>query len=182
MAAIKKEHGYWKLNGILRDLLLECKAEDSTRYALTGIHIESGIFVATDGRRLIEIKRAHKIEPGNYFITADGYLLPCFDGKFPKYKDIVPDEKSLRKIVKITGSGDDTIGLILGELCHAGCICQLSFYAKPVELLSKAIEGEVGVFVSKESPESSPFVIKAETYASKITYIQMPVNVKNEAS
>lgn len=177
---IKREHEHWKLGGILKQLLTECKTNESTRYAINGIHIEDGLFAATDGRRLVQIEQEHKIEPGNYFCTSDGYLLCFVDGKFPKYKEIIPSKGSLRKIVEVGGEGEYNVGLILGELCHAGCICKLSLYKRPAELLSKAICGKVKVFVNRKEPENHPFLIEAETSVGKMTYIQMPVNIKNE--
>lgn len=179
---IKKMHGYWQLKGCLRKLLLECKAQESTRYAIKGICVEENKFCATDGRRLVVIEHPHKIEPGNYFSTNDGFLLDFIDGKFPDYQAIIPKATEIRQIVKTSGKGEDTIGLILGELCHAGCICVLNLYQRPIELLSKNICGKITVSVFRKDPESHPFVIEAETEIGHLQYIQMPVNVKNEAT
>ena len=177
---IEEKYGHWKLAGPLKELLIECRAEEDSRYAITGICITKEALVATDGRRIVEVLTDHKIPAGNYFCTQDGYMLSMEDEKWPKYKDIIPDEDELNKIVEVDGEGDDIIGLILGELCRAGCICKLSLYQRPAELLSKAINGKVSVYVHKEGPAERLFMIKAETSIGNIIYIQMPVNVENK--
>ncbi len=177
---IGRNHDHWQLRNDLKRLLLECRAKESSRYAINGIHVEEGKLAATDGRRLVEIEVKHKIESGNYFCTTDGYLLTFIDGKFPDYKKIIPSKGTLRKIVKVSGEGSMLIGLVLGELCRAGCICQLSLYDQPAKILSKMISGRVSVYVARKKPAEKPFIIEAETTIGNIRYIQMPVSTKNE--
>ncbi len=182
---IEKQYGYWQLKGDLKRLLLECRSAFTTRYAINGIqingiHIEEGKLVATDGWRLVEIEYNHEIPSGNYFATSDGYLLDKLEGKFPKYRDIIPDKKQLRQIVKTSGMGEAVIGLILGKLCHAGCICRLNLYERPVKILTKIIAGEIRVYVDKKEPAEHLFLIEAETTIGNIKYVQMPVTTKNE--
>lgn len=180
MRNIVKEHKHWQLRGDLKKLLLECRAKESIRYALNGICVQENKLVVTDGRRLVEVEYTHEIKVGNYFCTTDGWLLDFVDGKFPKYQDIIPKKNQLRKIVESTGEGVDLIGLILGELCHAGCICKLGLYKKPAEILSSIIAGTVRVHVYRKEPKNKPFMIEAETTIGHVRYIQMPVTVENQ--
>ena len=184
MKCIEKNHGHWQLKGDLKELLMECKAKDSTRYAITGIHVGENTLVSTDGRRLIELHIKHKIPQTTYFCSTDGFLLDAIEGYFPKYKDIILDKSKSKIVVEISSSeseGENIIGLILGELCHAGCIVKLSLYEIPSKILSKVIEGKCSVYVSKTAPEEHPFMIEAETSIGRLLYIQMPIAVKNEA-
>lgn len=179
---IEKNHGHWQLKNSLRKVLLECRAKESTRYAINGIHIGENVLVATDGRRLVEVQCPHKIEYGNYFSTCDGFLLNFVDDKFPNYQDIIPKKNQLRKIVEVSGDGENVIGLILGELCNVGCICKFELYRQPIEILTKIIQGTTIVFVFRNKPAEYPFIIEAETKIGHLRYIQMPLfNVKNEA-
>ncbi|HEC66562.1 MAG TPA: hypothetical protein ENI23_14900 [bacterium] len=180
MKRIEKNHGHWQLRGDLRDILIECRAEESTRYAISGIHVGENVLASTDGRRLVELQATHKIPEGNYFCTTDGFLLNTIEGNFPKYKDIIPEKSTLKKIVEVSAAGGNIIGLILGELCHAGCIIKLSLYEKPIEILSKAICGNCKVYVNKDSAADHPFMIEVETSFGDLRYIQMPINVENE--
>ncbi len=102
------------------------------------------------------------------------------DEKWPKYKDIIPKDDDLKRIVEVVGEGDKLAALILGALCHASCICNLGLYQKPIELLSKAIEGRGSVYVHEKESADRPFMIKAGTNFGNIIYIQMPVTTKNE--
>ena len=179
---IQKNRGHWQIKNILKRLLLECKAKENTRYAIDGIHVAKNEFVATDGRRLIEIVYKHEIELGNYFLTQDGFLLGFLDGKFPKYNNIIPVKNTLRKILETKGEGENIIGLILGELCYAGCICKLSLYNAPANLLSKIVLGTTEVFVNKDKPAEHPFLIEAKTTLGFVRYLQMPITVKNKVS
>jgi len=179
---IEKQHGHWQLTGGLRELLLECRGNDNTRYALTAVYVADNVLAATDGRRLVEIQYKHKITRGNYFCTTDGFLLPFVDDeRFPDYKKIIPAKDKLRAIVQVDETtGENVVGLILGELCHAGCIIALTLYEKVADVLSENIDGAVTVFVSKEHTGDHPFVIEADTKFGHLRYIQMPINVKNE--
>lgn len=177
---IEKNHGHWQLKDGLRRLLLKCKAKDTTRYTINGIHVGENKLCATDGKRLIEIERSHQIPLGNYFSTSDGFLLDFVDGKFPNYQDIIPKPKEIRQIVKTSGEGENVIGLILGELCHAGCICKLNLYEQPTKILSGIICGEVIVSVFRKNTKKHPFIIEAETKIGHLRYIQMPVSTQNE--
>lgn len=179
---IECNHDHWQLKGELRDLLMECRAvEESTRYAVTGIHAEKNDLVATDGHRIVIVQRQHKIKMGVYFCTEDGFLLALSeDDTFPKYKDIIPAKETLNEIVNVEGQGIDLTSLILGRLITAGCIVRLSLYRRPVELLEQVIDGRVNVFVAQTETASRPFMIEAETSVGFVRYIQMPVHVKNE--
>jgi len=176
MLNIEKNHGHWQLKGNLKILLMECRAKESSRYAINGVHIGKNVLAATDGHRLVELQFEHNIPEGNYFCTADGFLLNFTDGKFPKYRDIIPKKSQLKKIVEISSSGENAIGLIIGEICHAGCICKLSLYKKPIAILSKVIAGMCRVYVSKKEPEHRPFIIEAETSIGDLCYVQMPIS------
>lgn len=178
---VEKSHGHWKLTGQSRELLLECRAEEDTRYALKGIGVTEGALASTDGRRLVEIECSHKIPPGTYYVSEDGYLLETAELAFPKYRDIIP--QNTRRIVKVKDveNGWAVIGLILGELCHSGCIVNLSLYQRPIEILSGIIKGTIEVYVDKGKPAECPFLIKTEAPFGDVTYVQMPINVKNEA-
>ena len=183
MRYIEKKHGHWQLRGDLREILMECRAEDSTRYAIEGIHVGKNVLVSTDGHRLVELKCQHNIPIGNYFCTADGFLLDCIGDKFPKYQDIILDKSESKKIVEVSASegvGDNIIGLILGELCHAGCIVKLSLYENPIKILSKAIAGKCKVYVDAVEPKHRPFMIEAETSIGNLIYVQMPITVEND--
>lgn len=181
MKYIEKNHGHWQLRGNLRDLLLECQAEEAIRYATDGIYVGKNTIVSTDGRRLIELKIKHNIPEGNYFCTADGFLLDFMDGNFPKYKDIIPDKSKSKKIVETSADvGGHIVGLILGELCHARCITMLSFYQRPIEILSQILCGKCEVYVHETEPREQPFMIEAETAVGDLRYIQMPIAVKNK--
>ena len=183
MRYIEKKYGHWQLRGDLREMLIECRAESSTRYAIVGIHVGKNKLAATDGRRLVELHVNHKIPQGNYFCTVDGFLLDTIEGNFPKYEDIIPEKSELKKICEVSsgeGVGDNIIGLILGELCHAGCIVKLSLYENPIKILSGVIAGKCRVYISNTTPEERPFMIEAETSIGDLCYVQMPINVKNE--
>lgn len=181
MSKIVRKHNHWQLTSELKELLLECRAESETRYAIAGVCVRENALVATDGRRLVEVQCTHRIEPGTYYVSEDGFLLETTELSFPKHEDIIPDKKEACQIVKTTEvMGEDVIGLILGELCHSGCITKLSFYQRPAEILSSIIDGEVCVFVHNKAPAEHPFLIEAETLLGKIRYVQMPVNVRND--
>lgn len=182
MKAIKKNHGHWQLSDLLRRMLMECKAEESTRYAITGIHVGKDVLVSTDGHRLVELQVKHNVPEGNYFCTSDGYLLDITGESFPKYKDIIPEKSTLRKIVETSseGIGENIIGLILGELCHSGCVIKLSLYENPIKILSEALIGKCCVYVHKTEPKERPFIIEAETSIGDLCYVQMPINVENK--
>ena len=180
MRFIEKSHGHWQLKNELRKLLLECRAKENTRYAINGICVEENRLCATDGRRLVVVEHLHTIELGNYFSTNDGFLLDFVDGKFPSYQKIIPKPNEIRQIVKTSGEGKDIIGLVLGELCHAECICKLALYGQPMKILSNIICGEVTVSVFREKPKEHPFIIEAETSVGHLQYIQMPVNIENK--
>jgi len=176
---ITETYGYWQLKGELKQLLLECKAEESARYSFDRVSVEENKLVATDGRRLVEINIGHKIEPGLYFCTSDGFLLKTTEGKFPKYKDIIPAKQKLLKVAEITESGPNVTGYILGKIINAGCIISLSLYRKPVELLEQLIEyNTIEAYVDKKNPAKNPFVIEAYTLLGQIRYIQMPLDIK----
>ena len=176
---IKKEYEHWKINGSLKELLMECRSKEASRHAIDGIHFANGKIAATDGRRLVEVTKTHKVKLGTYFCTSDGFLLPI-EGNFPKYQEIIPPKDKLKKIVETDGEGDFIIGLIFGELCHAGCIINLSLYQRPIKILSKIILGKVRVYVNGKDPAERPFVIEAETSVGDVLYIQIPIKVKNE--
>lgn len=182
MKYIEKNHGHWQIKGLLKKILMECRAKETSRYAINGICVGENTFASTDGRRLVELQFNHKIPEGNYFCTSDGYLLDL-EGNFPKYKDIIPKKKDLKRIVKVESQsvGENVIGLIIGELCHAGCVIKLSLYQRPITILSKVLSGTCEVYISKVEPESHPFIIEVETSIGHLRYVQMPVNVKNEA-
>ncbi len=184
MRCIEKNHGHWQLRGDLREMLMECRAESSTRYAIEGICVGENTLAVTDGRRLVELRIEHKIPEATYFCTVDGFLLDVVDGNFPKYRDIIPDKTKSKIIVDVSsgeGVGDYIIGLILGKLCHAGCIIKLSLYENPIKILSKVIAGRCRVYIHETEPRERPFMIEAETSIGNLIYIQMPIDVKNEA-
>lgn len=179
MKCITNEYNHWRINGNLRSLLIECRAGEDSRYDITNICVRDDKLVATDGRRLVEIGISHSIKSGMYFCTNDGFMLES-EGKFPRYKDVIPEKKVLRKIVELSDSGQNAIGVIFGQIIASGCNISLSFYLKPIEILEQIIAGKVEVFVHKKDPAKQPFLIEAETTIGYMRYVQMPVNVKNE--
>ncbi|KKK99441.1 hypothetical protein LCGC14_2632710 [marine sediment metagenome] len=176
---IKKEYNHWQLDLDLRELLLECRAQEESRYAKTSICVSEGKLAVTDGKRLVVVHIDHEIEPGVYFCTSEGFLLVA-EGRFPKYEDIIPEKENLSKIVDISESREDVAGLILGKLIASGCIAQLSLFLRPIEILEKIKEGSIKVFVDKTDPSTYPFLIEAETTLGEVEYIQMPLNIVNE--
>lgn len=178
---IVKEHAHWRLKGDLKILLLECRAKETTRYAINGICAKENKLISTDGRRLVEISIEHKIEVGNYYCSSDGFLLKTDEGKFPNYEDIIPKKGALRKIAQVTShQGDAVTGLIFGKIIHAGCIVSLPLYRRPAEILERLLDGKIKAFVQRIEPANRPFIIEAETIFGEIRYIQMPINVINE--
>jgi hypothetical protein len=97
----------------------------------------------------------------------------------------MPEKSTLRKIVETSSDesvGENIIGLVIGELCHVGCIIAMFLYEKPIKILSEIICGKCRVYVSKVEPESHPFMIEAEASFGDLRYVQMPIKVKNEVS
>lgn len=182
---IRKEQGIWQLCGELKQILLECKATCDTRYALNGVHISKGCFVASDGSRLVEIKRNHKIPAGDYFVTPGGWLIKPKESEksFLMYRDIITDLKKSRLIVDAgPTNGRLVIGMIFGGLFSVGFPFAYDLYKKPIEILSKTISGHVKVYVDKVAPAEWPFLIDADLTFGTMRYVQMPVNLNAAAN
>ncbi len=160
---IRKEHGIWQLCGALKQILLECKTGYNCRYAINGVHVSKNCFCATDGRRLVEVRRNHKIPGGDYFVTPGGWMVAPegSGGKFPKYEDIIPDPKNSRLIVDAGPTeGRLVIGMIFGGLFNVGFPFAYDLYKKPIEILAKTISGDVKVYVDKKEPAERPFLMR----------------------
>lgn len=90
---ITKEHGHHRLHEAVRTILQNTVQDRSSRWALGYISVETGKLIATDGRKLVVIEKKHSIQPGLYFLTEDGFLLPDVDNNgYPKYEDILLDD------------------------------------------------------------------------------------------
>ena len=175
---LKREYGVWQICGNLKKLLCDCRAKMTTRYAISGIYVSDGVLASTDGRRLVDVKLSHKIEPDIYFCSKDGWLLSPIEGNFPKYEDIVPKEKDSRIVVETNGyPGSKVIGKIFGGLYSAGIEYDYALLKRPIEILSEIIDGKARVYVSKKKPAEHPFLIEAHTEIGEVRYVQMPIHL-----
>lgn len=180
MKSVEFNHNHWKLTPKLRKLLMSCAAKESTRYAINGIGVTKNALAATDGRRLIVLEKEHGIEPGEYFVSQDGWLLKRNDGKFPKYEDIIPDKGNLNLLAKIDDTGSlGAIAVILGKLIQAECICDIRLLYGPGSLFSQIEISDLSVYVDKKDAPHNPFFIEGSCSFGKLQYLQTPVNWKS---
>lgn len=181
MKSVEFNHNHWKLSQKLRRLLTSCAAKEQTRYALNGIGVTEKTIAATDGRRLIVLEKEHGINPGIYFVTQDGWLLERTDGKFPKYEDVIPAKDKLKLLAEIDYTSRlGAIAVILGELVHAKCICDIGLLYGPGSLLGQVEISQLAVYVDTKDAPCNPFLLEGSCCFGKLQYLQMPVNWKKE--
>ena len=81
--------------------VLQARSTDETRYHMTGLHVEEGKSISTDGRRL-HIYSGDTLEEGDYKATVVNksqiVLTPADDYTYPNWKIVMP-EKQKCKIV-----------------------------------------------------------------------------------
>ncbi|KKL96598.1 hypothetical protein LCGC14_1842880 [marine sediment metagenome] len=181
MKRLIKEYGHWKIQSPLWEFIDSCRSDVPTRFSIEHVYVPENRLVATDGRRLIVVNIEHKIKEGLYPVTKDGYLLKAdVDGEFPKYQDIVPDKKNMTHIVESEDRLEIASFLVLGALVNAGCIVDLKKFLPPMKALEKIKAGCINVWVDAAEPELRPFMLECQTSLDLVTYIQMPVRVKNK--
>jgi len=171
------EHGYMKLSPTLTRLLSECTGEDTGRYAINAIQVRADGFVATDGRRLIIIKRKNKSKKTRLcLLTKDGYVLPADDiGEFPNWQDTVLGEKDRLLVAKGVFIGDNGRSIIAYELAqHQICVGQdlLEPVLKQLRCLGAIVQE---VWCSKENAATRVFMLEGDCDGGSYTYVQMPV-------
>lgn len=102
----------------------EAASADETRYILTGVHIDEGLAIATDGTVLVAVPYSGPLKAGGTYATGLGKSWnpqtgqmekiaqgTPLDGTFPRCKQVIPGPKDLRKTT--VPIGDHQIGLIL---------------------------------------------------------------------
>ncbi len=166
------EFGYMKLAPKLRRLLHECRAKETTRYAIEGIHVDSDGLTATDGRRLIHVELKHKLKDGMHVLTQDGYMLPVEGmGNFPKWQEIVPKDNPEGKTV----CTDDSQG-ISGVVYHFNqnkTLFNLDLFLPVLDILG-SLDADVQVHKSKPG---RPGHFTGTFTGAKFVFIIMPINL-----
>jgi len=171
----------------LRNLLVECMCDSTTRYAINRVFINKTTFAVSDGRRLLELKLENKFESGLYFLTKDGYcLLDKEAEKFPKYQDVFLKQE--KEILEKSCLGIDigaTLNLVLYELHRADMFFNTEMLRTVIGLILKlnASLEDVRISVAANTPAEKPFVIRGDLKyfdgtvpkTGSLTYIQMPM-------
>ncbi len=171
-ALIQKDFDHWKVTGSLKNLLRGCVAKESTRYAIQCVNVDKDKIAATDGRRLLIAEIAHHIDPGLYYVTQDGFLIPCpNEGRFPKYEDIIQKDCETKEISGYTGQNELLSGIIF-HINQQGVCCNISYLQETI--LTALKETYSCVIETKASDQPIQFRFSIEGGA-KILYIQMPL-------
>lgn len=171
----------------LRRLFKECMCKDSTRYGINRVCIDKDNFTVTDGRRLLNFEIPNDFEPGLYKLTTDGYcLLDKDSGKFPEWREIVPQElKVVSKLSHIDSENGPCSSLhkITYELHRAGSFFDIEMLQRVLDLLRKVKCSFEDVEVCYKEVDR-PFTIRGkvkyfvghEPREGKFLYLQMPIN------
>ncbi len=174
---ITQKFNHWQVNGVLKTMLRNVAAKESTRYAIQSIWIKEGKFIATDGRRLVVIKRKHKIDEGLYYVTQDGFLLPCSnEGRFPKYESILLKGKG---IVEIQVKGDQLDYLFSNIVYHlnkADILFNLLMLQGSLMTSLKNVYGCTLKTKAPDSPFQLRFTIDNTSGNLDVLYVQMPIS------
>lgn len=176
---IEKNFEHWQLGKSIKSILLTTTSKEQTRYALRCISVEDNKFIATNGRKLVIVEKTHKITRGLYFLTLDGFLLPCpGEGDFPKYGDIIlKSEDCKRAKVGDCATSEQLFSKIVYELNQAKVCFNLLMLR---ETLMPALE-DVDECIIETVASDRQFQIRFDSRITtdnyiKILYIQMPLS------
>lgn len=184
---ITKEMNHFRLHGAVRSILRNTVAKLSTRYALECVLVAKDKLVATDGRKLVIVEKTHKIKPGLYYITQDGFMLPdAVEGNFPKYQDILLKDAKAENIAEHDTS-EMSFSIIVCHLNRLDIIFDLFALQESLMTSLRFASGDGYVLETKgpDSPFQLSFPIqlssgqyRVATDTAKILYVQMPAHEK----
>ncbi len=182
---ITKEMGHFRLHGAVRSIMRKTVARLSSRYAIDCVLVVEDKIVATDGRKLVVIEKAHKIKPGLYYITQDGFMLPdAVKGNFPKYQDILLEDTKAENIAE-HDTPEMSFSVIVYHLNRMEIIFDL-FALQESLMTSIRFATDDGYVLETKGPDSPfqlSFLITTTEHGhdrAKVLYLQMPAHEKNK--
>ncbi len=179
---ITNEIGHHRLHDSVRSMLHNTVAKSGTRYALEYVFVEENRLVATNGKKLIVIEKQHKIKPGLYYLTDDGFLLADVDNShYPKYQKILLDESEVTVTqIPLCDTSEIAFSLVVYHLNQQKIMFDIFALQ---ESLPRELDYDDCVLktISPDHPFQLEFVISTHhgSDCAKIVYLQMPT-VKKE--
>jgi hypothetical protein len=172
---ITEKYEHWQLNPVMASILLETVHDEPSRHALQCVCVEDENFIATNGRKLVVIEQSNKIDNGIYFLTKDGFLLPCpEEGSFPKWRDVCLKDAQKQEI-----NGVDTAEHILSKIVYFLNKADMLFDFTLLQDSLLPVLEFTDECVLETKLSGDPFQIRLKVSirnrSAKILYIQMPM-------
>jgi hypothetical protein len=164
----------WKVAGKIKTLLAEIKSnEGATGFDM--VNIEKDRITVTDGVRLLVISAEHKVEPGVYFMTSEGFLMPTKDVKYPDTKDLLPKEKDDSLVL---GEPQYVLSVVFGYASKQGIFAQ-EYFSPFVTKINKLVPEEISWKITEKGHLYIMGSI-AETESALFEYLQVPITVEDK--
>ena len=181
MKYITKEYNHWLVEPHLREALAFCRAKEAARYALDKIWVDADSLTATNGKTLLNVVCQHEIEPGLYFMTADGFLLKYGGGdKYPEFRTLFLTEKDSkavfmgRHLIEVAGCSPENN--VLALLLRADVYFNIDCMQKILRLLYAIGEYAITAHVPTDS-NAKVVMICGEIGALSFTFMQMGISL-----
>ncbi len=164
----------WKVAGKIKTLLAEIKSnEGATGFDM--VNIEKDRITVTDGLRLLVISAEHKVKPGTYFMTSEGFLIPAVDIKYPNTKDLLPKEKDDSLVL---GEPQHVLSIVFSYASKQSIFAQ-EYFSPFVDKMNKLVPEEISW---KITSTGHLYIMgsMAETESAIFEYMQASINIELE--
>lgn len=166
----------FKINGKIKALLKELMATEPSRYSIDMVKVVKDKLMVTDGRRCLILRAEHKISPGLYFMTSEGFLLHAKGSGFPSLKDVLPEKVDDSLVL---GDPYFVFSLVLREASKSGAF-SVELYSSFIEKANKLGPEEISWKMTKEGALYITGSL-SETESAIFEYVQMPINTDTES-
>lgn len=182
---VVKDHETWKLSRNWLLLLRACRAEDASRWAFQHFYVGQNTIVATNDRQLCEVTMKHEMQPGLYWPTREGFLLPDPQaGNFPKHESIIVRPKKEDIVACEVPHDDATIAAMVYKINRNGEMAlNISMFLEVICALMRIGIREIHLMWGKK--EQGPIQIECSMCMGKdvdclVRYLQMPLYASEE--
>jgi hypothetical protein len=173
---IDTETGLPSLHPKVAKVLRECKAKETSRYAIKNIGCGENWLAATNGRHLCALTFEHKFPEGTYVLTRDNLLLKSVQSAhFPKWNDL-PMKKGHRRLCYDgpLNNGKHISTIVYAINSTADTNLWLDLFLKPLQYLA-SLDLDVKVYYRSGKKGEAPFEIHGDFGAAHVLYMQMPL-------
>ena len=132
-----------------------------------------------EGTRLVVIEKKHDIEKGLYFLTQDGYLLPCpNEGKFPKYQCLLLKKEDCKEtVINQCRSTEQLFSKIVYHLNKEDMLFNLFMLKDSLMPALKNTNECIIETIAADRPLQLRFEVKSNSGydIANVVFIQMPI-------